>query len=67
MKRSQDLKPSFHDAGLFYWIKTPALLNERKIWTDNTTAVEISEQVAQDIDTLEDWQMAELKYKLIYG
>jgi pseudaminic acid cytidylyltransferase len=66
-KRSQDLKPSFHDAGLFYWIKTHALINERKFWTDNTTAIEINEQTAQDIDTLEDWGIAELKYKLING
>ena len=67
IKRSQDLKSSFHDAGLFYWIKTHALINERKFWTENTTAIEISEQTAQDIDTLEDWEMAELKYKLING
>ncbi len=67
MKRSQDLKPSFHDAGLFYWIKTDALLRVKRIWTNNTTAIEICEQKAQDIDTPEDWKMAEIKYKLING
>jgi len=66
-KRSQDLKPSFHDAGLFYWIQTEILLKEKKFWTDNTTAIEISEQTAQDIDTIEDWKMAEIKYKIING
>ncbi len=64
-KRSQDLKPSFHDAGLFYWAKTNIILEQNKLWTDNTTAIEISEQKAQDIDTSEDWEIAELKYKLI--
>ena len=64
-KRSQDLKASFHDAGLFYWAKTNIVLEKKSLWTDNTTAIEISEQIAQDIDTPEDWQIAELKYKLI--
>ncbi len=66
-KRSQDLTPSFHDAGLFYWVKTKVVLTQNKLWTNNTTAIEISEQTAQDIDTCEDWEMAELKYKLING
>ena len=66
-KRSQDLKPSFHDAGLFYWAKTNILLKKKTFWTDNTTAIEISEQKAQDIDTLEDWKLAEMKYKILYG
>jgi len=65
-KRSQDLKPSFHDAGLFYWAKTDAFFKAKSLWTDHTTAIEISEQVAQDIDTLEDWKMAELKYRLLH-
>ena len=64
-KRSQDLEPSFHDAGLFYWAKTNIILEQKKLWTDNTTAIEISEQTAQDIDTSEDWKIAELKYKII--
>jgi N-acylneuraminate cytidylyltransferase len=65
LKRSQDLTPSYHDAGLFYWIKTDVLLKTKKIWTDNTTAIEIDEQKAHDIDTVDDWRMAELKYKLL--
>jgi len=64
-KRSQDLEPSFHDAGLFYWIKSEVILKENRLWTNNTTAFEINEQTAQDIDTLDDWKLAEMKYKLI--
>lgn len=64
-KRSQDLKPSFHDAGLFYWAKTKVVLNDKQLWTNNTTAIEISESKAQDIDTEEDWKIAELKYNLL--
>lgn len=65
--RSQDLEPSFHDAGLFYWASIEMLLKEKTLWSDNTTAIEISEQVAQDIDTPEDWQTAEIKYKILYA
>ncbi len=64
-KRSQDLKPSFHDAGLFYWIRPAVILKENRLWTYNTFAIEISELLAQDIDTPEDWRIAELKYKLL--
>ena len=63
-KRSQDLEPSFHDAGLFYWIKTKVFLQKKTMWTDQTSAIEIPETKAQDIDTEEDWKIAELKYKL---
>ena len=64
-KRSQDLETSYHDAGLFYWTRIATLIEQNKLWTENTTAIEISEQEAQDIDTNEDWKIAELKYKLI--
>ncbi|MBN2669473.1 MAG: pseudaminic acid cytidylyltransferase [Bacteroidales bacterium] len=64
-KRSQDLQASFHDAGLFYWTKTDVIYRQKKLWTDNTTAIEIDESKAQDIDTENDWKMAELKYKML--
>lgn len=57
--RSQDLEKHYHDAGQFYWMKAESGLSG-----DNRGAFEISELDAQDIDTLEDWKMAELKYKL---
>ena len=62
--RSQDLEDSFHDAGQFYWCKTKQLLGSKKLLTSNTGGVEISELDAQDIDTLTDWKLAEIKYQL---
>jgi N-acylneuraminate cytidylyltransferase len=62
--RSQDLSPSFHDAGQFYVIKTNQFFKKQKLWTDNTGFIEINELEAQDIDTEMDWKLAELKYKL---
>lgn len=60
--RSQDLEPAFHDAGLFYW-GTVAKGFSGKRWG----AFEIPESACQDIDTPEDWAMAEMKYKLLHG
>ncbi len=62
--RSQDLKPCFHDAGQFYWLKKE-VLQENSIVTNNTGYFEISEMESQDIDTLSDWKLAELKYELL--
>ncbi|MGE8377171.1 MAG: pseudaminic acid cytidylyltransferase [Sphingobacterium sp.] len=58
--RSQDLEPMYHDAGMFYWMKSDTLLKGEK-----KGGIIISEISAQDIDTLEDWEMAEIKYKIL--
>lgn len=65
-RRSQDLKPAFHDAGQFYWMKTARVLEEGKIITSNSTGIIVDEREVQDIDTPVDWQLAELKYKLLH-
>ena len=64
--RSQDLETMYHDAGLFYWMKTDKFLDIKEILCDNTGMIELSELEVQDIDTEEDWSLAELKYKLLY-
>ncbi|MCB9283036.1 MAG: pseudaminic acid cytidylyltransferase [Lewinellaceae bacterium] len=63
--RSQDLQPAFHDSGQFYWLRVDRFLQSQKLLTENTGVIPISEMEAQDIDNLEDWQLAELKYKLL--
>ena len=63
--RSQDLEPKFFDVGMFYMIKTDALFREKTLIPTKTMAYIIPEQEVQDIDTMDDWKMAELKYKLI--
>lgn len=67
LSRSQDLEPSFHDAGQFYWFTIDSLLNNRSIMSKNTGCVVLSEMEVQDIDNPIDWELAELKYKLLYG
>ena len=62
--RSQDLRPAFHDCGQFYFLKVAAFLKESVLFTDNTIPLEMNELEVQDIDTLIDWEIAEIKYKL---
>lgn len=57
--RSQDLEPAFHDAGQFYWMKFDTGLRG-----NNKFGFEVPETEIQDIDTVEDWKLAEFKYKL---
>lgn len=63
-KRSQDIEVMYHDCGQFYFIKTEAFLNEKKLVTQRTEPLILSELEVQDIDTLEDWMLAEIKYKM---
>lgn len=66
LTRSQDLQPAYHDAGQFYFFEITAFRQSQQLITDNTGAIVISEMQAHDIDTEDDWQIAELKYKLMY-
>ncbi len=65
MTRSQDLNPAFHDAGQFYFLDVDYFLEHKKLYTDKTVGIEMAESEVQDIDTLEDWKLAEIKYKLM--
>jgi pseudaminic acid cytidylyltransferase len=63
--RTQDLEPSYFDAGQFYFFRYDSFVKKGDIWTDNTTAMEVNEMEAQDIDNETDWKLAELKYSLM--
>ena len=63
LARSQDLTTSWHDAGQFYWIKTSAFEKQKKIFMSNSIAFQLSHMSAQDIDSWEDWEIAEFKYQ----
>lgn len=65
--RSQDLKPSFHDSGQFYFFDNQSFSETGKLWTNNTGCIEVSEIESQDIDNEVDWKIAELKYRLNNG
>lgn len=61
--RSQDLPTSYHDAGQFYWFRVAALKQQQRLWTDNSGAIVLSDMEAHDIDTLNDWAVAEFKFQ----
>ena len=63
--RSQDIEPKYFDAGMFYFCKTDLLLEYKCLVPPNTLGYVIEESECQDIDTNEDWAMAELKYKFL--
>lgn len=65
--RSQDLTPKYFDVGMFYFCKTEVMLKERTVVPINTSGYVIDEAECQDIDTPNDWKMAEMKYKLLHA
>lgn len=63
--RSQDLIKAYHDAGQFYWGKCSAFLEGRPFFGEDSKPVLLSSTQVQDIDTQDDWERAELMYKLL--
>lgn len=64
-KRSQDLEPAYQDAGQFYWGTRDAWLNGKGVFSGNGIAHVLPRYRVVDIDTEEDWQMAELLYQAL--
>lgn len=63
--RSQDLPSALHDAGQFYWGRPAAWLQGKRIFDVRTKPVLIPRWRVQDIDTVEDWERAEILAPLI--
>ncbi len=63
-KRSQDLEEAYQDAGQFYWTKSNEKSNEIMFGKDSIPII-LPRYLVQDIDTLEDWQRAEIMYEII--
>lgn len=63
--RSQDLEKQYHDAGQFYAFRTDSLKKNGNLLKGHILPLILEELEVQDIDTLVDWKLAELKYNLI--
>ena len=63
--RSQDLEPYYHDCGQFYCCKTAPFLEYKTTDLPHMVPMIMSETQVQDIDNLDDWKIAELKYSLM--
>jgi N-acylneuraminate cytidylyltransferase len=62
LQRTQDLESYFHDAGQFVW-------GDKKLWNssnsilENSAAITIPNSRIRDIDTPEDWKIAEIMHR----
>ena len=63
--RSQDMEEVFHDAGQFYWGQSIAWLSHLTIFGQNSAPVILPRERVQDIDTVEDWKVAEFKFRFL--
>lgn len=65
LTRSQDLPPAFYDAGQFYAFDVARFGESRSLVGPDTIGIDVPESGVQDIDSDEDWRLAELKYRLL--
>lgn len=64
--RSQDLKTLYKDAGQWYWINLCSFLEQKKLFMLNSYGIVLSDLEVQDIDSMTDFLLAELKYKMLF-
>ena len=64
--RSQDLPKIYHDCGQFYACRTDAFLAAGTTDVERLLPLVLTELEVQDIDTMEDWDLAELKYRMLH-
>lgn len=63
LTRSQDLPQAYHDAGQFYWLDSGKFLKNKKLYAKDAKPIILPRVLVQDIDTLEDWETAEIMYE----
>lgn len=65
LTRSQDLPEFYHDAGQFYWVDATAFRRSRRLIMPGARPVVLPRKRVQDLDTPEDWEVAELMAKVL--
>lgn len=65
--RSQDLPTVYHDCGQFYACRTAPFLAAGTTDVERLVPLVLSEMEVQDIDTPEDWAIAEIKYRRMFN
>ena len=61
--RSQDLQKVYHDCGQFYACRTMPFMETGTTDVEKLVPLVLSEMEVQDIDTPEDWEIAEIKFR----
>ena len=64
MTHSQELPERFHECAQFWWAKGSTWKAKKGMQTE-VIGIRLPRWMVQDIDTLEDWETAELKYEVI--
>jgi pseudaminic acid cytidylyltransferase len=65
MTRSQDLPEAVHDAGQYWWLEVGTFLKTRRLYNPDALPLMLPRWLVQDIDTPEDWQVAEFMYEAL--
>ncbi len=65
--RSNDLPETYHDAAHFFWVHVESFLARPVIFGKRTIPIVIPRGHVQDIDTEEDWTVAEQRYVLLHS
>lgn len=65
--RSQDLEPYYHDCGQFYCCRTKLFMEYGTTDLPHMVPMIMNGLEVQDIDNIDDWEIAELKYRKITG
>ena len=65
MTRSQDLEAAYHDAGQFCWGTADAFLGGTSPFLVASAAVLLPRSRVVDIDTVDDWELAEALYRAL--
>lgn len=64
--RSQDLEETFHDAGQLYWGRAEAWIEGMPMFGGRTVPIRLHRHQVQDIDTVSDWEYAEILFDAIH-
>ena len=65
LSRSQDLESIYYDAGQFYFGSAENFLSKKSIFSADSRIITIPQIFVVDINTPSDWEIAELKYKIL--
>lgn len=63
--RSQDLEQFYYDAGQFYFGYAKNFFHKKPIFSEDSSFVILPQKYVCDINTQDDWEIAEMKYKII--
>lgn len=66
LTRSQDLPKAYQDSGQFYFLRVATFLANPRLVPNNALALIVPNTEVQDIDSEDDWKLAEMKYKFLH-